>query len=98
MFYSETINHNGVVRVTAQDFVCTGFCHTKSRKCQIHVLRIFFSFLCSNVSVIVVCFPHNAKYKRMDDLPFSILLNSISVILGQWEVDNERLCAMEPCI
>ena len=31
----------------------------------------------------------------MDDLHFYILFNSISVISGQWEIDNERLCAME---
>ena len=31
----------------------------------------------------------------MDDLRFYVLFNSISVILRQWEVDNERLCAME---
>ena len=28
-------------------------------------------------------------------MQFYILFNSISVISGQWEVDNERLCAME---
>ena len=31
----------------------------------------------------------------MFDLQFYVLLNSISVISGQWEVDKERLCAME---
>ena len=31
----------------------------------------------------------------MDDLQIYILFNSVSVISGQWEVDNERLCAME---
>ena len=31
----------------------------------------------------------------MDDLRFYVLFNNISVISGQWEVDNERLCAME---
>ena len=31
----------------------------------------------------------------MDDLRFYVLLNSVSVISGEWEVDNERLCAME---
>ena len=30
----------------------------------------------------------------MDDMRFYILFNSISVILGQWKVDNERLCAL----
>ena len=34
----------------------------------------------------------------MDDLLFNILFNSISVILGQCVGDNERLCAMEPCL
>ena len=32
----------------------------------------------------------------MDDLGFYILFNSISVISGRWDDDNERLCAMEP--
>ena len=32
----------------------------------------------------------------MDDLRFYVLVNSISVISGKWEDDNERLCAMEP--
>ena len=31
----------------------------------------------------------------MNDLRFYVLFNSISVISGRWEVDNERLCAME---
>ena len=31
----------------------------------------------------------------MNDLRFYILFNSVSVISGRWEVDNERLCAME---
>ena len=31
----------------------------------------------------------------MDDLPFYVLYNSVSVISRQWEVDNERLCAVE---
>ena len=36
--------------------------------------------------------------KWMDDLRFYVLFNSISVISGRWEVDNERQCAMEPCL
>ena len=32
----------------------------------------------------------------IDDLWFYVLLNSISVISGRWEDDNERLCALEP--
>ena len=31
----------------------------------------------------------------MDDLRFYVLFNSVSVISGRWEVDNERLCGME---
>ena len=31
----------------------------------------------------------------MDDMRFYVLFNSVSVISGRWEVDNERLCAME---
>ena len=31
----------------------------------------------------------------IDDLRFYVLFNSISVISGRWEVDNEWLCAME---
>ena len=32
----------------------------------------------------------------IDDLRFYVLCNSISVISGRCDVDNERLCAMEP--
>ena len=31
----------------------------------------------------------------MGDMRFYVLFNSISVISGRWEVDNERPCAME---
>ena len=31
----------------------------------------------------------------IDDLRFYVLFNSVSVISGQWEVDNKRLCEME---
>ena len=31
----------------------------------------------------------------MDDLRFYVLFNSVLVISGRWEVDNERLCAMQ---
>ena len=31
----------------------------------------------------------------MADLRFYVLFNGVSVISGRWEVDNERLCAME---
>ena len=32
----------------------------------------------------------------VDDLRFYVILNGITVILGLWVDDNERLCAMEP--
>ena len=32
----------------------------------------------------------------MPGLQFNVLFNSISVISGRWEGDNERLCALEP--
>ena len=31
----------------------------------------------------------------MDDMQFYVLFNSITVISGQWKVDNERLCVIE---
>ena len=31
----------------------------------------------------------------MDDLRFYVLFKSVSVISGRWDVDNERLCAVE---
>ena len=34
-------------------------------------------------------------YSWMDDLRFYVLFNCITVILGQWAGDNERLCTME---
>ena len=34
----------------------------------------------------------------MDDLQSYILFNGISVISGLWVDDDERLCAMEPCL
>ena len=38
---------------------------------------------------------HSGKDGWMDDMQFYVLFNSISVIPGQWDVDNERLCAGE---
>ena len=32
----------------------------------------------------------------MDDLPFYVHCNSISVISGGWVGDNERMCTTEP--
>ena len=34
----------------------------------------------------------------MDGLQLNVLFNSIPVISGRWEVDNERLCAMGLCL
>ena len=33
--------------------------------------------------------------RRMDDVRFYVLFNSISVISGRWADNNERFCAME---
>ena len=38
------------------------------------------------------------KYGWMDDMRFYVLFNSVSVISGRWEVDNDWLCAMELCL
>ena len=40
----------------------------------------------------------NQMYKRIEDLQFYVLFSSISVTSGHWADDNERLCAMEPCL
>ena len=45
-----------------------------------------------------VCIKRLYLLLLMDDLQFYVLFNSLSVISGQWEVDNERLCAMELCL
>ena len=34
----------------------------------------------------------------MDGWRFHVLFNSISVISGRWDGDNETLCAVEPCL
>ena len=33
----------------------------------------------------------------IDGLQIYVLINSISVISGRWDGDNERMFAMEPC-
>ena len=38
------------------------------------------------------------QIRWMDDLQFYILFNSISVIPGRWESDNEGLCAKNPVL
>ena len=48
-------------------------------------------------SIRLMCLWFFFYFRWMDDLWFYILFNSISVILGWWEGDNEKLCAMEPC-
>ena len=35
-------------------------------------------------------------YDCMVDLQFYFLFNSISVLSGRWEVNDERLCSVEP--
>ena len=48
------------------------------------------SSLPGNLSVSTV-----KSLRWMDGLQFYVLFNSVSIISGQWEIDNERLCAME---
>ena len=54
--------------------------------------------ICSLDSLVVIYLrwgkPNTIRW--MDDLPFYILFNSVSVISGRWADDNERLYAMEP--
>ena len=40
----------------------------------------------------------HSKWKKMEDFLLSVLFNSISVVSGRWADDNEKLCAMEPCL
>ena len=40
-------------------------------------------------------FRKRVQMEWMDDMQFYVLFNSIAVISERWEVDNERLCAME---
>ena len=51
------------------------------------VMSLMVSFLCCPFS--------HKMFEWIDDFRFYVLLTSISVISGRWEVDNERLCAME---
>ena len=34
----------------------------------------------------------------MDNYRFYVLFNIFSIISGQWEDDNERMCTMESCL
>ena len=80
---------------------------SKKRIEAVHV-RLDFSKLCSffvvtlvseSISGLDVWLCHSVAVTMdgwMKDLRFNNLLNSISVISGQLEVDYERLCAMEP--
>ena len=56
------------------------------------IIRVFFSFVSGPNFVSA----SSARDGWMDDLRLCILFNNISVISEQLEVDNERLCAMEP--
>ena len=52
-------------------------------------------YLSSRYQQLSVFIYNKCPNRWMDDLRFYVLFNSISVISGQWDVDNERLCAME---
>ena len=60
---------------------------------------LFKSILSVSIRIerrITLCFKKGLKVDGwIDDLRFYVLFNSISVISGRWEVDKERLCAME---
>ena len=54
-----------------------------------------------HIRFLQTCFAFSIKHYKigwMDNLQFYVLFNSISVISGWWQVDNERLCAVEPCL
>ena len=49
--------------------------------------------------VVIICLKNGITMEVypngwMEDLRFYVLFNSISAISGQWDVDNERLCAI----
>ena len=44
----------------------------------------------------LLCSRNTPKNGWMDDFRFYVLFNNISVISGRLEVDNKRMCAMEP--
>ena len=50
-------------------------------------------FIYSNDGWMDACSMHACTEAWMDDLRFYVLFNSISVISGRLEVDNDRLCA-----
>ena len=72
--------------------LCT--CRKTKKVCRRRILR--YKFMTRPVSIHCLWFlklPQNNGYLRFNS--FSI---STSVISGRWPSDNERLCAMKPCL
>ena len=63
---------------------------------MLYLSHVAFLILLSVLPLCVQKSRCNGKRCRwVDDLVFVVLFNSISVIIGQWAADYERLCAME---
>ena len=62
------------------------------RACRVNPMKLFDPSLWSLFKCLCI------TDGWMDDLQFYVLFNSISVLSGQWDVDNERRCAMEHCL
>ena len=78
--------------------------------CSCHIAYLHFHLVIITIIIIIniIIIFVNLYIKRftdffygilmdgwMDDLRFYVLFNSVSVISGRWEVDNERLYAIE---
>ena len=63
-------------------------------------MKIFLYMVNVLLYRISVCIKAARSYcsfrKWMDDMQVHILFHIISVLSGQWQGDNERLCAMAP--
>ena len=56
-------------------------------------------YKCIKYKIMVdLSFCPSLPYGWIDDLLCYVLLNSVSVISGRWDVDDERLCPVELCL
>ena len=73
-----------------------------THKCKICSMCKSFKFAPIQLQVqIFVCIYTNFTHMQigwMDELVFYVPFNSISVILGKWKGEYERLCAMKCCL
>ena len=70
-----------------------------------HLFKLFLYYLCYEgrtqpaikryALYLTKILIQNRMIGWMDDLRFYVLFNSVTVISGRPEVDNERLCVME---